>query len=46
MFRIFRKQNNQPGELQDVQLRPVEHRPVSIRLKNALRTHAAPSANA
>ncbi len=41
MFRIFRKKNKQTGELQDVQLRPVEYSgvdPLEKRLENSRRT--------
>ena len=41
MFRIFRKKNKQSGELQDVQLRPVEQSgvdPLEKRLEESRRT--------
>ncbi len=41
MFRIFRKKNKKPGELQDVQLRPVEQSgidPLEKRLEDSRRT--------
>ncbi len=41
MFRIFRKKNNQPGELLDVQLRPIEQAgidPLEKRLEDSRRT--------
>jgi fused signal recognition particle receptor len=41
MFRIFRKKNKQPGDLQDVQLRPVEQSgvdPLEKRLEDSRRT--------